>query len=94
VHDFECRSDEDADPLGDVQRMVVPRRIGKATERGTITAGQAMRDRRRRRVVPMRDVRNRVQREGKQQSCERNSQPLRRSSGQLESAHNLRSSEH
>lgn len=46
-----------------------------------------MRRRGRRRVVSMSYMRDRVDRERQQQCCESNSQPLRRSSGQVHQAH-------
>lgn len=93
VRNFECRSDEYAGPPEDGQWTVVPGRIGKAGEGGAIATGQLMRDRGGCRVVPMRDMRDRVQREGDQQPCEHNSQPLRKSSGQLEGAHDRQTPE-
>lgn len=74
--DFECESDEATESLRDEQRTTVPGSVGKAAERGTVATDQAMGERRRRRVVPMCDMRNRVQREGNQQRRESNSQPL------------------
>lgn len=68
------------------RRMVVSRRVGKAVEREAVAASQVGCGGWRR-IVSMRDMRNRADREGQQQRREDNSQPLRRSSGQMHQAH-------
>lgn len=69
------------------RRMIVPRCVGKTVERETVAARKAMGYGGRRRIVSMSDMRNRVDRERQQQCREENSQPLRRSSGQMHQAH-------
>jgi hypothetical protein len=77
----DCGSDEAAESLRGEQRTTVSGSIGKAGEGGAVAAGQLMRDGCGCRVMPVRDMHDRVQREGYQQPCEGNSQPLRPSSG-------------
>ena len=69
------------------RRMIVSRRVGKAVEGKAVAARQRMVCRGWRRIMPMSDMRNRVDRERQQQCREGNSQPLRRSSGQMHQAH-------
>jgi hypothetical protein len=61
--------------------MAVLRRVGKTPESCAITAGQVVRSGRGG-VMPMGDVRYRIERKSEQQSSEGYSQPLRRSSGE------------
>jgi hypothetical protein len=69
------------------RRMVVSRCVGKPIERKAVTAREAVGYGSWRCVVPMSDVRDGIDRERQQQSREGNSQPLRRSSGQMHQAH-------
>jgi len=66
---------------------VVSRCVGQAVERKAVAARERMVCRGWRRVMPMGDMRDGVDRERQQQSCEGYSQPLRRSSGQVHQAH-------
>jgi hypothetical protein len=69
------------------RRMIVSRCVCKAIERKAVAARKAVSYGGRRRIMLMGDMRNRVDRERQQQSREYNSQPLRRSSGQMHQAH-------
>jgi hypothetical protein len=69
------------------RRMIVSRRVDKAVEGKAVPARKGMVCRGWRRIMPMSDVRNGVDRERQQQPREGNSQPLRRSSGQMQQAH-------
>jgi hypothetical protein len=69
------------------RQLIVSRRVGKTVERKAVAARKAVGCRRRCRVMSMSDMCNRVHREGQQQCRESNSQPLRRSSGQMHQAH-------
>lgn len=70
------------------RRPGVPRHIGHVAERGTVPARSAVSDGSRQGIIlPVRGVRDDVQRKGQQQACEHNSQPSRRSFGQFGNAH-------
>lgn len=69
------------------RRMVVSRCVSKTVEREAVAARKAVGCGGWRRIMSMSDMRYRVDREGQQQSREGNSQPLRRSSGQMHQAH-------
>lgn len=69
------------------RRAIVSRRVGKPVEGKAVPARQCMVCRGCGRIVSVSDMRNRIDRECQQQSCEGNSQPLRRSSGQVHQAH-------
>ena len=71
----------------DQRRMVMARCVDQTVERQTIAACKGMGGRRWRRVMAMGDMRDGVDRERQQQCREDNSQPLRRSSGQVQQAH-------
>lgn len=73
VEDFEAGACDDADRRRDRQGIIMVRRIRHAAVRRTMTAGEAVRSARRGRIVPMRDVRDRVQRERQQQADESDS---------------------
>lgn len=87
VEDLEAVACDDADGLRDRKGIIVTRRVGYAAEGNAVTTGQAVRCCRRGSIMLMRDMRNRIQREGEQQACERNSQPVWWSSGQMEDGH-------
>jgi hypothetical protein len=67
--------------------MIVPRCVDKTVEREAVAARKAMGCRRWCRVMPVGDMCDGVDRERQQQCREGNSQPLRRSSGQMQQAH-------
>lgn len=80
----------EAGALGDQRRVGVTWRVGEPVEGGAITARKAMRGRGSCGIVLMSNMRDRVEREDQQQSGEEDSQPLGRSSGQMEQAHSER----
>lgn len=69
------------------QRTLVARCVSKPVEGEAVAARKAVGCGGWRRIMSMSDMRNRVHRERQQQCCEGNSQPLRRSSGQVHQAH-------
>lgn len=77
----------------DVRRPALMRHVGKAAERGAVTARHAVSDRSRSDFMLVRGMRDGIQRKGKQQARERCSQPLRGSLGQIENAHAAKSVE-
>lgn len=81
------RGEVEAFRLDGQRRIVVSRCVGKTVEGQAVPARQAMVCRGWCRIMSMSDMRDRVDREGQQQRCESNSQPLRRSSGQIHQAH-------
>jgi hypothetical protein len=71
----------------DQRRVVVSRRVNQTVERQTVAACKGMNGRRWRCVMAMGDMREGVDRERQQQRREGNSQPLRRTSGQVQQTH-------
>jgi hypothetical protein len=69
------------------RRIFVSRCVSEAIEGEAVTARKAMGYRGRCCIVPVSDMRDGVDRERQQQSCEGNSQPLGRSSGQMHQVH-------
>jgi hypothetical protein len=83
-----CRERSAADaraPRGEDMRM--PRRVRKPAEGGAIAARQTVGRRRRRSVVLVRDVSDRIQRKTEQHGGEHNSQPMRRTAGEFKDRH-------
>jgi hypothetical protein len=64
-------------------RVRVSRGVAECAKRHTVVAGDAVRGGGGGGVVLMGDVRDRIQRERKQHRCEGDSQPVRRTTGEL-----------
>ena len=83
---LELRDEVETLSLDGQRDMSVSRCVGKAVEGQAVAAREAVMCGWGR-VVSMRDIRDGAERERQQQSREGNSQPLRRSSGQMHQAH-------
>ena len=89
--DLEGRGDKEAGALADQRCVGVTWRVDKPMEGSAIAARKAMSGSSGScGIVLMSNMRDRIEREGQQQSGEDDSQPLRRSSGQMEQAHSER----